>query len=202
MNENSVFCSKLFCHNTGSVQWFVDYPTSPVLGEKHKAPFEPLGAKVVIVLEFSVGHIPQHNEKSGTIIYSLLFLNDAKRLNVVPAKSSTWKRVNLETHHPWSQQSELRKVTKGKRKHKCCRAGIPEGGAQEPGKEKWIFYKNKWRRKNPKEIQPVYFAKLELNPSAQIWIWWWMLKLPWLRCSYNPQQHRMLVENAARPLEA
>ncbi|KAI6066610.1 Janus kinase and microtubule-interacting protein 3 [Aix galericulata] len=67
----------------------------------------------------------------------------SKEASRTPGKKLNLKRVNLETHHPRSQQSELWKVTKGKRKHKCCGAGIPEGGAQEPGKEKWIFYKNK-----------------------------------------------------------
>lgn len=62
--------------------------------------------------EFSVDHGPQHNKKNGTIIYNLLSLNDDKRLNIVPAKSSTWKRVNIKHIIPdpytlgWGRQQE------------------------------------------------------------------------------------------------
>jgi len=46
---------------------------------------------------FSVDRGQQHDEKNGTIIYSLLPLNDDKRLNIVPTKSSVWKRGNDNT---------------------------------------------------------------------------------------------------------
>lgn len=48
--------------------------------------------KLYLVLEFSVDCSPQHEEKNGTIIYNLLSLNDAKRLNIFPEKFNLEKR--------------------------------------------------------------------------------------------------------------
>lgn len=87
MNENEVVCSEVFLHYTGYVPCFVKYPTSPVLGKNIKL---HSGNQAVIFFELSVSH----DEKNDAIIYNWLSLNNDKRLNTVPAKSSTWKRVN------------------------------------------------------------------------------------------------------------
>lgn len=88
------FCSKVFLHNTGYVRWFVEHPTSPVLGKNVKE------IKLEISFEFALDHGPQRDEKDGIMIYNSLSLNDDKRLNIVPAKSSTGKRINVKTPRP------------------------------------------------------------------------------------------------------
>lgn len=88
VSENEVVCSKEFLRCTGNVPCFVKYPTSPVLGKNIK--LRSGNQAVIYFFELSVNH----DEKNYAVIYNWLSLNDDKRLNTVPAKSTTWKRVN------------------------------------------------------------------------------------------------------------
>lgn len=88
VSENEVVSSKEFLRCTGYVPCFIEYPTSPVLGQKHKATFRKPSCNYFF--ELSVNH----DEKNYAIIYNRLSLNSDKRLNTVPAKRSAWKRVN------------------------------------------------------------------------------------------------------------
>lgn len=43
----------------------------------------PSGNETVLGSELSVGHAAQHDDKTGMLMWSLLFLNDANRPNAV-----------------------------------------------------------------------------------------------------------------------